>query len=688
MSLQDRILLRKYSEAPSVISSTVWPWRRWYNICSFTLCWRHGLLFRKKRRRFIGKGNTKASGIGTDVGGSHLHGTSSLLDVQVNESSSGIFPPKISSGMLDFARLYDTHVQDGALPIGYLDEFLTLEIPARRATRKSRSFACSMSDAAAPTALSNMRQEAQRKALEASTISDQLVIAADLRPKKFRTRWQRVIYDGPTARKDAEAAERDRWIQLLSNLLRSSDTPMGKLIRESPSNIQLLGGGRRGGTLRSRVRSVQKFLGWLIAAHGINFPNHWRQLIEYLQVRYSEPCVRGALKLVHSSYIFLQEVAGIEDKLTDTALYSVSLKELLSQASPGKPPRLAPRFPTILLAAFEDMVLSTDKPVFVRVLSWWLLVQSWGTLRFDDHRGLLPRDVILSEMGLQARLTRSKVSGSDKHLNFRAVIIHYSAYVQRKDWLAVGWGLLLKEAPHERDYLLPAPSNNFHGFKTKELKYSTAFAVQTHIISTACYRGLRVFESSTGHYYTPHSGRNFMPSAAAVLAFSKAERDKLGGWSAEGSQRYTRTAKYQIGQMQTAVASSFRSSEPDQLAEADDIDSLADFLRTWDVPEESIRKSQKIYVCVHTRISRGPTPLNLFPSILILSPVSWLWTILTKRLNYGRNCQKKSNNRVTETDPNFSVRITSKLDQRFARSCRKCIISRTPARKPSGLYTV
>ena len=276
-------------------------------------------------------------------------------------------------------------------------------------------------------------------------------------------------------------------------LLRSTDTPMGKLIRENPSNIQLLGSGRRAGTLRSRVRSVQKFLGWLMASHDISFPVHWRQLTEYLQVRYSEPCVRGSLKLVHSSYIFLQE-AGVEDKLTDSAMYAVSLKELMSQASPGRPPRQAPRFPTILLAAFEDMVLSGDKPVFLRVISWWLLVQSWGTLRFDDHRGLLLRDFIVSSTGLQARLTRSEVSGSDKHLNFRTVIIHPSAYVQRRDWLAVGWNLLLNGAPHERDYLLPAPTNNFQGFKTKELKYSTAFAVQTHITSTACYRGLKLFE--------------------------------------------------------------------------------------------------------------------------------------------------------------------------------------------------
>ena len=82
------------------------------------------------------------------------------------------------------------------------------------------------------------------------------------------------------------------------------------------------------------------------------------------------------MKLVHSSYVFLQEVAGIEDKLTDSAMYVVALKELMSQAIPGKPPCQAPRFPTILLAAFEDMVLAVDKPVFLRVLSWWLLVQA------------------------------------------------------------------------------------------------------------------------------------------------------------------------------------------------------------------------------------------------------------------------------------------------------------------------
>ena len=519
----------------------------------------------KKRRRFFKKGNLSRD-IKGEVG-------------QVREGSpcgfqSQVAEPPVRAGTSishsascplpsHFTLLYHTLVQDGASPLGYLQEFTSLEAPARRSANRLQASAIAVTDSAASMTLAALRRESEQRASVEKSISDQLVITADVRPKRFRTKWQRIVYDGPTARKDAESAERDRWIQLLANLLRSTDTPMGRLIRENPSNVQLLGGGRRAGNVRSRVRSVQKFLGWLVASHGVNFPVHWRQLTEYLQVRYSEPCVRGSLKLVHSSYIFLQEVAGMEDKLTDSSMYVVALKELMSQAIPGKPPRQAPRFPTILLAAFEDMVLALDRPLFIRVLSWWLLVQSWGTLRFDDHRGLLPREFIVSSAGLQARLTRSKVSGSDKHLSYRSVIIHASAYVQRESWLSVGWKLLQEGAPHERDYLLPAPTNNYQGFKVKELKYSTAFAVQTHIISTATYRGLRIFGNSTGHYYTPHSGRNFMPSAAAVLGFAKTERDILGGWAADGSQRYTRTAKYKIGQMQIAVASTFKNPDPD-----------------------------------------------------------------------------------------------------------------------------
>ena len=256
----------------------------------------------KKRRRFYRKANVRRE-MKKESG-------------RVQESSPCGFPSQVAeppvraitsishsaSSPGHFTLLYHTLVRDGAWPSGYSQEFTSLEALARRSANRLQASAVAVTDSAAFMSLAALRRESsEHQASVEVSISDQLAIAADVRPKKFRTKWQRIVYDGPTARKDAESAERDRWIQLLANLLRSTDTPMGRLIRENPSNIQLLGGGRRAGTLRSRVRSVQKFLGWLVASHGVNFPVHWRQLTEYLQVRYSEPCVRGSLKLVHSS---------------------------------------------------------------------------------------------------------------------------------------------------------------------------------------------------------------------------------------------------------------------------------------------------------------------------------------------------------------------------------------------------
>ena len=266
LSLYDRMLLRKYSDAGMKTtlshSSTL--------VSSPPVS--HPAESMKKRRRFyqkrkFNKAMTRADARNEnsqDQEGSPCGFPSKVAEPPVRAGSI-ISPSALKSEPAHFTLLYYTLVQDGALPLGYLREFMSLETPARRAANRLQASAASVSDSMASMALFALRRESDHRAAVEKTIADQLVVAADMRPKRFRTKWQRAIYEGPTARKDAETAERDRWIQLLANLLRSTDTPMGKLIRENPSNIQLLGGGRRAGTLRSRVRSVQKFLGWLIA---------------------------------------------------------------------------------------------------------------------------------------------------------------------------------------------------------------------------------------------------------------------------------------------------------------------------------------------------------------------------------------------------------------------------------------
>ena len=138
--------------------------------------------------------------------------------------------------------------------------------------------------------------------------------------------------------------------------------------------------------------------------------------------------------------------------------------------------------------------MSVEAPTYWRAMSWWIIVQCWVTLRFDDHRGIVPAELEVTETGLLGKLKGSKVTGPDKKLNYRLLVIHSSAYFHQKLWMLTGWHLLEKGAPHSRDYLLPAPSNNYRGFKNKELKYQVAFAVQTRILT---YRGQRIFRTSS-----------------------------------------------------------------------------------------------------------------------------------------------------------------------------------------------
>ena len=231
------------------------------------------------------------------------------------------------------------------------------------------------------------------------------------KPTSFRTKFQRVLYEGATARKDAEEDERSRWLHILAGIVLNTDTPMAKMLREKPGNAQLLGAGKRASTLRARIRSLRRYTLWLSTAYGISFPSETAHFVEYLRVRSQEPTTRGGLKAAHQATRFYEEITAVPEqaRLSESTVYSLAKKEFLAAALPGKFPRQAPRFPAALLAALEETVCDLDTTLYYRIYGgWWVLVQCWGTLRFSDHRGLSPSDAHLDSEGFVGKLTRSK----------------------------------------------------------------------------------------------------------------------------------------------------------------------------------------------------------------------------------------------------------------------------------------
>ena len=156
--------------------------------------------------------------------------------------------------------------------------------------------------------------------------------------------------------------------------------------------------------------------------------------------------------------------------------------------------------------------------------------------------------------------------------------------------------LLQAKAPYGRDYILPAPTKNYKGVQCKELRNDTAFAVQTRLLRSLSFRGSRLVNVTFTHFCTPHSGRFFLPTAASVLEVSTQDKNVMGRWSADGSERYNRVARYKIAQIQRDVIKLVWDKDaldPHSLRE------FTEFLRSQNVDESEMTRSFKLLSSRH-----------------------------------------------------------------------------------------
>ena len=120
-----------------------------------------------------------------------------------------------------------------------------------------------------------------------------------------------------------------------------------------------------------------------------------------------------------------------------------------------------------------------------------------------------------------------------------------------------------------------------------------------------------LFSHGTGHFWSSHSGRNFLPSAAAALNVEKSDRDMLGGWTAQESDRYNRVARVRIQAVQALVARTFSDqSNHDPLLEGDAIEEFRLFLQkqgcSTEVQAEYIQKISRRSFALLPRVQEAP----------------------------------------------------------------------------------
>ena len=212
---------------------------------------------------------------------------------------------------------------------------------------------------------------------------------------------------------------------------------------------------------------------------------------------------------------------------------------------------------------------------------------------------------------LEARLTHSKTIGADRNLSHRLVLVSEHCYIRKQNWLSCGWQLLTKKADFQRDYLLPAPSGNLKGCQQRELRYDTAYALQKRVMDVLVSDGQKLFAHGAGHFWSPHSGRNFLPSAAGALNVNKSDRDMLGGWMLQESDRYNRVARVRIRAVQAQVAKTFSDREKhDPLLEGDTIEEFRLFLQkqgcSAEVQNEYIQKVSRRAFAFLPRVQEVP----------------------------------------------------------------------------------
>ncbi len=393
---------------------------------------------------------------------------------------------------------------------------------------------------------------------------------------------------------------REKCVKDLYDILVDLQAPVLSQLGEAsgPQSMAFLAAGRRARTLRTRLRGWAAFSRWLQVAHFERWPSSWTRVAEFLEIRAAEPCSRAVIKHVYQGVKFVQDSGGFEGDaaVTENKLLKRSIKEMearLGARAGGRDPVQAPRPMASQLEALERMVMNVQLTPWLRAYAWWQALKHWAVLRHDDHTGLSPNEMFLDDVSLDFALNKTKTSGPDKKIRFRQVGVHRGAYVAEPGWLATGFALWVKIAPTPREYFLETPTPSLEECVHRQLRYHEAAAWSRRILIVSGAVGEGEVAKVAASYYTEHSPRSFLPSAALAVGYTDEQVKPLGGWSASSSRQYIRTVRVRMHQVQLKVAARLREARSrgdDLLGDREEVARLIAYLDSRGVKGEGAAK--------------------------------------------------------------------------------------------------
>ena len=380
-------------------------------------------------------------------------------------------------------------------------------------------------------------------------------------------------------RQKRETNQKESWSRELYKELKQVDAPALLHLEHCVDQKHLhlaLAGRTRPNTPKRYLKTWRAFKQWLVAVRGDRASPEVGDLVEYLFSRFDEPCGPTIPPLIVKAVVWFERIADLDrrERIGESqAVCSVRdyLVEMLSRDKP--PTQRAPRYPVVMMEAFEHIVEDETLRVGFRLVAWIKLVKLWASLRWDDVQRIVPKELKYYGGRMTTVLRSSKTTGPTKRAQELPVCVSEHAYIANTLWLKTGFDLLKKFAPFERDYLLPKLNLEWSGFRRVMATYNDISSYSARLRRKLKRPGELepVAHPILAPFWTEHSERATVPTGLALLGTQKDERDMLGRWKPDGSDTYVRMYNGIIARLQYRFAKAARQSDRTKLLDERDI---------------------------------------------------------------------------------------------------------------------